>query len=116
MFGRFRTHAPAPSTCPPTARASQHRPRSLLRELGIVGWDQIEPAVVAAVAAELPLLLVGPHGSAKTMLLGRLADCLGLEHRQYNASLLNFDDLVGFPVSVGACQATRDGCSAHSML
>jgi MoxR-like ATPase len=63
-----------------------------------VGWDQIEPAIIAAVAAELPLLLVGPHGSAKTMLLKRLAECLGLEHRQYNASLLNFDDLVGFPV------------------
>ena len=98
MFGRSRTQVPAPSTCAPAARASQPRPRSVLRELGIVGWDQIEPAIVAAVAAELPLLLVGPHGSAKTMLLKRLAECLGLEHRQYNASLLNFDDLVGFPV------------------
>jgi MoxR-like ATPase len=34
-------------------------------------------------------------------LLARLAECLGLEHRQYNASLLNFDDLVGFPVPEG---------------
>jgi MoxR-like ATPase len=81
-----------------SARTGKRPPRRLLRELGIAGWDQIEPAILAAVAAELPLLLVGPHGSAKTMLLKRLAECLGLEHRQYNASLLNFDDLVGFPV------------------
>jgi len=74
---------------------------SILRQLGIVGWDPIEPVILAAVAAELPLLLVGPHGSAKTLLLARLAACLGLAHRQYNASLLNFDDLVGFPVPDG---------------
>jgi len=30
--------------------------------------------------------------------LTRLAEALGLSHRHYNASLLNFDDLVGFPV------------------
>jgi MoxR-like ATPase len=74
---------------------------SILRQLGIVGWDRIEPVILAAVAAEFPLLLVGPHGSAKTLLLARLAACLGLAHRQYNASLLNFDDLVGFPVPDG---------------
>ena len=91
------------SASPPQKAADAVRngngpPRRVLRELGIAGWDLIEPAILAAVAAELPLLLVGPHGSAKTMLLKRLAQCLGLEHRQYNASLLNFDDLVGFPV------------------
>jgi MoxR-like ATPase len=32
------------------------------------------------------------------MVLNRLAETLGLEHRHYNASLLSFDDLVGFPV------------------
>ena len=98
MLDRSRSHTPAHSTCPPAARGSRRRSRSVLSRLGIVGWDQIEPVIIAAVAAEFPLLLVGPHGSAKTMLLKRLAECLGLEHRQYNASLLNFDDLVGFPV------------------
>ena len=28
-------------------------------------------------------------------------ESLGLEHRHYNASLISFDDLVGFPVSDG---------------
>ena len=70
----------------------------LLRALGIVGWDHLEPVILAALATESPLLLIGPHGSAKTLVLTRLAEALGLAHRHYNASLLNFDDLVGFPV------------------
>ena len=85
----------------PARSAKRASSSSILRQLGIVGWDPIEPVILAAVAAELPLLLVGPHGSAKTLLLARLAACLGLAHRQYNASLLNFDDLVGFPVPDG---------------
>ncbi len=71
---------------------------SLLHALGIYGWEGLEPAVLAALATESPLLLIGGHGTAKTLLLGRLAAALGLQHRHYNASLLSFDDLVGFPV------------------
>src|SRR5262249_58780250 len=68
------------------------------RGLGIAGWDHLEPVILAALATETPLLLIGPHGSAKTLVLSRLSEALGLAHRHYNASLLNFDDLVGFPV------------------
>ncbi len=52
--------------------------RSLLRPLGIVGYDALEPALLAALATGEPLLLVSDHGAAKT--------------------LLQFDDLAGFPV------------------
>jgi MoxR-like ATPase len=69
-----------------------------LRLLGIVGYDAIEPVILAALAEEAPLLLVGAHGTAKSLLLNRIAAALGLRHRHYNASLLSFDDLVGFPV------------------
>ncbi len=69
-----------------------------LRALGIAGWDALEPAILAALATESPLLLVGPHGSAKTLLLQRLAEALGLAFRHYNASILSFDDLLGYPV------------------
>jgi MoxR-like ATPase len=69
-----------------------------LRALGIVGWDALEPAILAALATESPILLVGPHGTAKTLLLSRLAGALGLTFRHYNASTLSFDDLLGFPV------------------
>jgi len=70
----------------------------VLRALGIAGWLHLEPAILAALATEAPLLLIGPHGSAKTLILSRIAEALRLAHRHYNASLLNFDDLIGFPV------------------
>lgn len=70
----------------------------MLRPLGIVGYDDIEPALVAALATEEPLLLVSDHGAAKTLLLLRVAEALGVELRHYNASLLQFDDLAGFPI------------------
>lgn len=74
---------------------------TLLSDLGILGWQSREPVVLAALATEAPLLLVGPHGAAKSLLLERLAEALGLALRHYNASTLNFDDLVGFPVPDG---------------
>src|SRR4051812_13084324 len=87
---------------PATSVAPPHFPtpaqRSLLRPLGVVGYDAIEPVLLAALATEEPLLLVSDHGAAKTMLLVRLAEALGIELRHYNASLLQFDDLVGYPI------------------
>jgi MoxR-like ATPase len=80
----------------PATASSPHR--SLLRPLGVVGYDAIEPVLLAALATEEPLLLVSDHGAAKTLLLVRLADALGVELRHYNASLLQFDDLVGYPI------------------
>jgi MoxR-like ATPase len=71
---------------------------SPFRQLGLHGLEDIAPILVAALATEEPLLLIGPHGTAKSLLLTRIAAALGLQFRHYNASLLNFDDLVGFPL------------------
>ena len=68
------------------------------KSLGLQGLQGIAPVLVAALATEEPLLLIGPHGTAKSLLLTQVAKALGLEFRHYNASLLNFDDLVGFPL------------------
>ena len=68
------------------------------KRLGLHGLGVIAPVLVAALATEEPLLLIGPHGTAKSLLLTRVAAALGLPFRHYNASLLNFDDLVGFPL------------------
>lgn len=69
-----------------------------LASLGIHGLSEIEPVVLAALAGQSTLLLIGEHGSGKSLLLERIAVALGLQWRHYNASLLSFDDLVGYPV------------------
>ncbi len=73
-------------------------PRSVLAQLGIIGMDAVEPAILGALIGGEPLLLIGPHGTGKSYLLNRIAAGLGLQWRHYNASLLNYDDLVGFPL------------------
>ena len=70
----------------------------LTKPLGLLGWDKLEPVLLAALATSEPLLLIGKHGTAKSFLLERLAQALGLAYRFYNASLVNYDDLVGIPV------------------
>jgi len=74
------------------------RKRFFLRELNIFGFDHLDPVFLAALADERPLLLIGAHGTAKSELLNRLAAALKLEHRHFNASLISFDDLLGYPV------------------
>ena len=61
----------------------------LLAALGLHGLSHLDAPVLAALATESPMLLIGPHGSAKSALLERLAAALGLAHRHYNASLLS---------------------------
>jgi MoxR-like ATPase len=73
-------------------------PTRLLESLNLFGLTHLDPVILAALADEQPLLLIAPHGTAKSELLNRLARGLGLEHRHYNASLIAFDDLLGFPV------------------
>jgi len=77
----------------------------LLRALNLFGLDHLDPVLLAALADERPLLLIGAHGTAKSELLNRVAAALGLAHRHYNASLISFDDLLGYPVP----NAAQDG-------
>jgi len=93
----------AADAAPPTAATEEASGRAtgLLASLGLHGLAHLDAPVLAALASETPMLLIGPHGCAKSALLERLAAAMGLEHRHYNASLLSFDDLVGFPVPDG---------------
>ena len=81
----------------PAVRHSKNR-SMLTRPLGLLGWERLEPVLLAALTTRDPLLLIGRHGTAKSFLLERLAQALGLEYRFYNASLINYDDLVGIPL------------------
>ena len=75
--------------------------KSLITEpLGLFGWSYLEPVLLASLASEAPMLIMGKHGSAKSFILERLAEALNLEFRCYNASLINYDDLVGIPVPI----------------
>ena len=73
-------------------------PSQLTQPLGLEGWVGLEPLLLAVLVTRDPLLLIGPHGSAKSFFLERLAQVIGLDYRFYNASLINFDDLVGIPI------------------
>ncbi len=66
--------------------------------LEIHGWAHLDAILLAALTLEAPLLLVGPHGTAKSLLVEKMAKTLNMEMRHYNASLLNYDDLVGIPL------------------
>ena len=89
------------ATVRPRARArraaAQPTAQFHLADLGVYGFDRHETTILASLVTEDPLLLVGRSGTGKTFLLNTLSEALGLEHRHYNASLISFDDLVGFP-------------------
>ena len=79
----------------------------VLRGLGVYGYDVVEPVVIAALVTGKPLLLIGKAGTGKTFLLNSISEALALEHRHYNASLIAFDDLVGFPYPEEAGEGIR---------
>ncbi|MGA1318198.1 MAG: AAA family ATPase [Rubrivivax sp.] len=94
-----RSPSPARSSSPAaTLEAPPSAAPDLLASLGLVGLGSLQPVVLASLATRSPLLLIGVHGSGKSLLLERLATALGLAWRHYNAALVNFDDLVGYPL------------------
>jgi len=73
--------------------------KSIITEpIGLYGWNELEPVLLAALVTKKPMLLIGKHGSAKSFVLERLAELLNMNFRAYNASLLNYDDLLGIPI------------------
>ena len=78
-------------------KKTRNKKTTSLAEIGVFGFDPYEPLILASLVTEDPLLLIGQSGTGKTFLLNTLAEVLQLEHRHYNASLVSFDDLVGFP-------------------
>jgi MoxR-like ATPase len=94
-----RVQSTETATLPPSTETKQKQESSFLtKPLGLLGWERLEPVLLAALATREPLLLIGKHGTAKSFLLERLAQVLHLNYRFYNASLVNYDDLVGIPV------------------
>jgi MoxR-like ATPase len=68
-------------------------------DLGIYGWDSIEPLILSAILSDLSVLLIGDIGTNKTEGAKTIAQAVlnpGIEFRHYEVPTLNFDDLVGF--------------------
>jgi MoxR-like ATPase len=78
-----------------------------LAGIGVYGFHRQETVILAALVSGDPLLLIGRSGTGKTFLLNSISEALGLEHRHYNASLISFDDLVGFPYPDEAKESVR---------
>lgn len=70
---------------------------SLFKEIGLFGYDEIEDLIIASLVTGDPLLLVGTHGTAKTMLCKRIAKALDQKFIAYDASKALFEDVLGFP-------------------
>ena len=60
---------------------SHMRRKHLLRSLNLFGLDHLDPVILASLADESTLLLIGRHGTAKSELLNRIAAALKLKHR-----------------------------------
>jgi len=92
------TRADSPDS---TTEINSEQPKPLHEDrfatVGAYGFKGKQIALLAALVTEDPLLLIGNSGTGKTYLLNSISEALGLEHRHYNASLIAFDDLVGFP-------------------
>lgn len=71
-----------------------------LLELGIVGFGPVALPILSGLVLNVPILLIGGIGAAKTMLARRLGRyVLGCEvFRVYDASKSLFEDVIGLPV------------------
>ncbi len=70
----------------------------ILEKLGIFGWSrQDENLVFASLLTGDPLLLIGNHGCAKTLITNKVAKALGKEFLVYDASKAMFEDVLGYP-------------------
>jgi MoxR-like ATPase len=100
---RARSTPPDAIPEPPCALSGPDR----FASIGAYGFAGVQTVLLAALVSEDPLLLIGRSGTGKTFLLNSISEALGLEHRHYNASLVSFDDLVGFPFPDDAREQVR---------
>lgn len=73
--------------------------KSYFEDIGIVGWERIEPIILGAMLTGKSVLLKGTHGANKTEGCARISAAVYGEDAKfvpYDTSLVNADDLLGF--------------------
>ena len=75
----------------------EHQKGYIFPSLGIYGLGDTEDIIIAGLVTGEPVLLVGTHGSAKTLLAERIAASFGLKFHAYDASKALWEDVIGFP-------------------
>lgn len=71
--------------------------QELPRLLGILGWEKISPIFCACWVADVPCVLIGDPGSAKSTFQLRFAKALGLKVEILDLQFLNTTRLLGIP-------------------
>ncbi len=66
--------------------------------LGVVGWEKIEPTILAALAENVKICFVGTHGSSKTSVCVRLAKALlnvDVKFQRYDGPNVKHEEIFG---------------------
>jgi MoxR-like ATPase len=74
--------------------------------LGLHGWQRLELPLLCVLVRRGSMLLVGGHGSGKTMLARSLGAALGLTCRVYDATKAPFEDILGYLDPASLCEGT----------
>jgi hypothetical protein len=90
------------------SHSTRKHPESLLSQLGIIGLDSVEPAILGALIGGEPLLLIGLHGTGKSYLLNRISAGLGLEWRHSRHFFRSSAVRLGTPRGISAEGSTGE--------
>jgi MoxR-like ATPase len=63
----------------------------------VVGWQDVEPILLACIAAKINVILRGKHGTSKTIFAKLVAQALGGTYRHYDATKDDMVSVAGIP-------------------
>lgn len=71
---------------------------SYFSQIGIFGWDHLEPVILASILTNKAVLLMGDHGANKTEGCGAISAAVfgASKFVPYDTSLVQADDLMGY--------------------
>jgi hypothetical protein len=80
--------------------AQEYKVGNLFEGLGIAGWGELEPCLLAAMKTRTPILLIGDRGTNKTESAYRIVRAVqgkNCNFQKYDTADSSLDDILGFP-------------------